>query len=261
MDNNLPIGLLDSGIGGLTVLKQALQQLPKEKFIFIGDQKYMPYGPRTKEDVTNLTRRLVKFLISKKVKAIVFACNTATAEAMEEIQLEVDVPLIGVVEPGSKAATAVTNKKLGIIATEGTIKSQLYTKEVHKLNSDLIIFDKATPTFVPMIEAGKADQDIIKNELQYFDDKDIETIILGCTHYPIIANEVAQYFDNRVQVVDPSYNTVEELKNYLDVNNLLADQKQSVEYYTTADADKFASAITRILKIENPQAYEVNLDD
>ncbi|GKQ42093.1 glutamate racemase [Companilactobacillus sp. RD055328] len=261
LNKNQAIGVLDSGIGGLTVLKQTLSQMPNEKFVFIGDQENMPYGPRTKEDVTNLTRKLVQFLISKNVKAIVFACNTATAEAMEEIQREVQIPLLGVIKPGSSAAVANTKKRLGIIATEGTIKSQSYKQEIWKLNSDMVIYDKATPTLVPMIESGIIDESIISRELQYFKDKNIESIVLGCTHYPIIREEISGFFDDKVKIIDPSYNTAEKLIEVLTENNMLGNQRQSVDFYTTADSNSFDQAITRILGINNPQSLEVNLSD
>lgn len=261
MINNQPIGILDSGIGGMTVLKKALEQLPNEKFIFICDQKNLPYGSKTKEEIVTLTRKMVKFLISKKVKAIVFACNTATAEALDILQKEVNVPLIGVIKSGSSAAIESINNNIGLIATEATIKSKQYEKEIHALDSSRTIFSKAMPDFVPMIESGVIDKEVIARNLRYFDDKNIEGIILGCTHYPIIEKEIAEYFRGKINIVDPSTNVVKILTNILKNNELEANNKQEVSFYTTGSNMKLNKFIEKILNIDNAHSKNVILGD
>lgn len=261
MINNQPIGILDSGIGGMTVLKRALDKLPNEDFIFICDQKNLPYGSKTKDEIINFTRKMVNFLISKNVKTIVFACNTATAEALDTIQSEIDIPLIGVIKSGSTAAIELGKKRIGLIATQATIKSKRYEEEIKALNENVEVISKATPDFVPMIESGVIDKNIIAKNLEYFDNKNIDGLILGCTHYPIIEKEINDYFDDNVKIIDPSFNVVKILSESLKKSDNEADNKQKVSFYTTKDNLNLNNSIEKILNIKDAQAQEVILGD
>lgn len=260
MAENRPVGILDSGIGGLTVLKQALKQLPNENYIFIGDQKNMPYGSRPKEEIIELTRNMVNFLILKGVKAIVFACNTATAEALDSLKEEVNIPLIGVIKSGSKAAIETDANTVGLIATEGTVKSGKYETELKNLKPSVDVISLATPKFVPMIESGNFDKEVLEESLSYFNDKKIETLILGCTHYPIIKKEISNYFNNSIEIVDPSFNTVKLLQEKLQNENILGNSVGKSEFYTTGNASDFSDSVKKLLDID-VTAHTVKLGD
>ncbi|MGR3742077.1 glutamate racemase [Companilactobacillus sp. DQM5] len=260
MINNQPIGVLDSGVGGLTVLKQLIKRLPNEKFVFIGDQKRMPYGSKSREEVIQFTRQMIKFLLSKNVKAIIFACNTATAEALDVLKSEVDVPLIGVIKSGSEDAVEATKKNVGVIATQGTVLTGMYEKEILKLNSDLKVYSKAAPKFVPMIESGNIDSLEVSRVLNYFDDKKIETLVLGCTHYPIILSEIDNYFNGKIKIIDPSFKTTEKLAEVLDKKDIHGNSKQEISFFTTGDSNNFDKFIFQILNIKIPQSRSVNIE-
>ncbi|MDO1605918.1 glutamate racemase [Lactobacillus sp. YT155] len=260
MTNNQPIGVLDSGIGGLTVLKQLMQQLPNEKYIFIGDQKRLPYGAKAKQEVIDCTRELVQFFIEKNAKLIVYACNTATAQAMETLQKEFDIPMIGVIQSGSEEAVKQTQQKVGVIATVGTIDSRSYEEKIKQLNPDLTVYAKATPDFVPMIENNQIDTTLIAENLHYFDDKNIESLVLGCTHYPIIAQQIDDYFGGRVKIIDPSLQTAVTTLNYLTENNMLGNNSEPADFYTTDDPQRFNQAIEMILNLKQVNSMKVNVE-
>lgn len=155
MNKNAPIGVFDSGVGGLTVAREIMRQLPNEKVIYFGDTARVPYGSKSKETVTRYSRQIVRFLQSQEVKTIVAACNTASAYALDEIEKEVDIPIVGVVKPGAAVAAQVTsNGKIGVIATEGTISSQIYTQYIKEMAPSASVIGKACPLFVPLVEEG-----------------------------------------------------------------------------------------------------------
>lgn len=261
--NNRPIGLLDSGIGGLTVLKKLIEQMPNEKTIFIGDQARLPYGDRSDAEIKLFTRQLVDFLLAKDVKAIIFACNTATAVAMEEIRSEIDIPVIGVIQSGSLAASRVTqNNQIGVIATRATVNSHAYQKEIiNRLDNKCRIFEVATPNLVPLIESNQvitADNKILKASLASIKQSEIDTLILGCTHYPIIKEQIAANLSEKIKIVDPADQVANYTKALLEQRDLLADGRDVTrEFYTTGDAEIFAKAIHRILHENKVKAIKV----
>ena len=155
LKKNAPIGVFDSGIGGLTVAREIMRQIPNEKIIYFGDTARMPYGSKSKETVTGFSKQIVRFLETFQVKTIVVACNTASAYALDELEKELDIPIIGVIKPGAKTAAEVTrNGRIGVIATEATIGSQMYNKYIQELNKNVTIYGKACPLFVPLVEEG-----------------------------------------------------------------------------------------------------------
>ena len=154
-DVNAPIGVFDSGVGGLTVAREIMRQLPNERIIYFGDTARVPYGSKSKETVTRYSKQIVRFLLEHDIKALVVACNTASAYALDEIEKELTIPAVGVVKPGAKAATEATkNGKIGVIATEGTIASHLYDTYITNLGGDVKIYSKPCPLFVPLVEEG-----------------------------------------------------------------------------------------------------------
>ena len=155
LQKNAPIGVFDSGVGGLTVAREIMRQIPNEKIIYFGDTARVPYGSKSKETVTRFSKQIVRFLQSHQVKTIVVACNTASAYALDELEKEIEIPIIGVLKPGAKTAAEVTkNGRIGVIATEATIGSQMYTKYIRELNKQVTIYGKACPLFVPLVEEG-----------------------------------------------------------------------------------------------------------
>ena len=210
-----PIGVIDSGVGGLTVAKEIMRQLPKEKIIYLGDTKRCPYGPRDRKEVLSYTWEMTNYLLSRHhIKMLVIACNTATAIALEEISREVAIPVIGVVQPGARTAIKVTeNQRIGVIGTENTIKSGAYEEALLSLNGDLTVENLACPMFVPFVESGKfldetADE-IVRTSLHPLRDSSIDTLILGCTHYPFLLPVLQKVADayagaGKVRFIDPA---------------------------------------------------------
>ena len=228
-DKNLlemPIGVFDSGMGGLTVMREIMRQIPNEKVIYFGDTARVPYGSKSKETVTRFSRQIVRFLQSKQVKAIVVACNTASAYALNDLEREIDIPIIGVVKPGAKVAAEVTrNGQVGVIATEGTISSNIYTTYIRQLRPEVQVTGKACPLFVPLVEEGlwqdPVTDEIAKRYLSSLIDTGIDTLILGCTHYPLIRSTVAKVMGDHVTLVNPAYETAQELRRLLEQEQLI----------------------------------------
>jgi len=254
--SSLPIGVFDSGIGGLTVVKEIFHNLPNEKIIYFGDTARVPYGNKSKETVIRYSKQIASFLVSQNVKAIVIACNTASALALEALQETVDVPVIGVVEPGSKAAVKVTkNNRIGVIGTVGTVKSRLYDKYIRELNRDAMIVGKACPLFVALVEEGMIDDPVtIEMIHRYLDEmitkEDIDTLVLGCTHYPLLRKIIKREVDKLIpqgmqegiELVNPAYETSLALKELLAEKGLLNDTPINVtdhKYYVSDDVESF----------------------
>ena len=220
-----PIGVFDSGLGGLTVLKEIMNIIPNENIVYFGDTARVPYGPRSKETIIEYTFQAIDFLISKNVKAIVIACNTATARALKEANEKYDLPIIGVIEAGAKTAAYTTkNKIVGVIGTDGTIRSKAYNTEIAKIDSNIKIVDKACPLFVPIVEEGWANTDIAsltaKRYLQELMDKGIDSLVLGCTHYSLIKKEIQSYFQDAI-LLEGAFGVAKEVKRQLTEHHLL----------------------------------------
>ena len=197
-DRRAPIGVFDSGIGGLTVVKEIINNLPDENIVYFGDTARVPYGNKSKNTVLRYSRQIVNFLKTKGVKAIVVACNTASALALDDLEKEIDIPIIGVVKPGAYAAVNTTkNNRVGVIATQSTVQSRLYQEIIAKQAPQINVFAKACPLFVPLVEEGWTNDtitlEVAKRYLRELQDKDIDTLILGCTHYPLLSDLISGY--------------------------------------------------------------------
>lgn len=215
-----PIGVFDSGVGGLTVTKEIIRQMPGESIVYFGDTKRVPYGDKPKETVIAYSRQIVRFLLKKKVKAIVIACNTITALAMDVLSQEFDIPIIGVVEAGAIAAVHTsTNGNIGIVGTTGTVQSGIYPRRMQMLRQDVHIFQKACPLLCPMVEqgmlTGERIESIVQEYVLEFQGKDIDILLLGCTHYPLLSQAFAKAIGEDVRIVDPAIETSKELKDLL----------------------------------------------
>lgn len=266
-----PIGVFDSGVGGLTVAREIMRQMPKEKIIYFGDTARVPYGNKSKETITRFSRQIARFLKTHQVKTIVVACNTASAYAVEELEAELDIPVIGVVKPGARMAVDVTkNGKIGVIATEGTISSGLYTKYIKSLREDAIIYGKACPLFVPLVEEGlwqdPVTVEIANRYLTELIDLDIDTLILGCTHYPLIRSVIGQVMGEGVTLVNPAYETAIALKKLLAQKGLLNDVTPPLgsnpyQFYVSDGAEKFKQFANSIIKYGILSAKTINIEE
>lgn len=249
-----PIGVFDSGVGGLTVAREIMRQLPNENILYFGDTARVPYGSKSSATVLRFSRQIVNFLKSKDVKAIVIACNTASAIALPSLEKEMDIPIIGVVEAGAKTAYETTiTKHIGVIGTEATVKSRIYTKCLTKLDSEMTVVAKACPLFVPLVEEGlledRVTEDIASRYLSEMKDYDIDTLILGCTHYPLIRNTIKRIMGDSVKLVNPAYETARSLKELLLKKKLLNNAKEqpNYHYYVSDAVEHFISFADKVL--------------
>lgn len=240
MNNNRPIGVFDSGVGGLTVAREIKRLLPNESIIYFGDTEHLPYGEKSKETITKYSVKITKFLIKNKCKAIVVACNTATSNSIEEIRKAAGkIPVIDVISPVSQKVAFELHQKVGVIATKATVNSGAYKKSIKKLNKHIKVVELATPLLVPIIEEGFRNTAVSKNAIDtYLSDKkfkDIETIILGCTHYPLIQKEIELSFKGRVRVVNSPLIVVNELIHRLGKLGLTSTNNQPVYHFFLSD--------------------------
>ncbi len=265
-----PIGVFDSGVGGLTVAREIMRQIPNEKIVYFGDTARVPYGSKSKETVTRFSKQIVRFLQTFQVKTIVVACNTASAYALDELERETDIPVLGVLKPGAKTAAEVTkNGKIGVIATEATIGSQMYTKYIKELNKQVTIYGKACPLFVPLVEEGlwqdPVTDEIARRYLAELIDIDIDTLILGCTHYPLIRSTLGRIMGEKVTLVNPAYETARELKELLIARDILNQEPHRLgtnqyEFYVSDGAEKFKSFANSIIKYGILSAKTINIE-
>ncbi|WP_395318747.1 glutamate racemase [Fructilactobacillus frigidiflavus] len=243
--NSKPIAFMDSGIGGLTVLKVALKELPQENMIYLGDEAHMPYGEKSVNQVIDYSMEIGDFFEKQNAKCMVVACNTATASALNDLQTKLSIPVVGVIKPGSSAAVKATkNGKIGIIGTNVTINSHAYRDEIQKLNPKIEVVGLACPTFIPLVEKGdynsQAAKDTIAAGLAPIIDSGIDTLVLGCTHFPIIAELIQQVVGDQVQLIDPGYETVNVAKQILQQTASLNEANQAnVKYFTTKGVAHF----------------------
>lgn len=247
-----PIGMFDSGVGGLTVLKELIRENPSEDIVYLGDTKRFPYGSKSKESIIDLTKKGIEFLISKNVKAIVIACGTATSQALEEVKNEYDIPIIGIID--STVEYIKENKdlrKIGVIATAGTIRSKGWESKIISKIPDAIIYNKACPLLAPMAEEGWINNDIAKLTIKEYlkDLKEIDCLILGCTHYPLFKDIIKEELNENVEIINTGEKLSKDLKGNLlnmDMQNL---NKKIGEYkiYLTDIETNFVNVASRLL--------------
>lgn len=250
------IGVFDSGVGGLTVVREIMRQLPSEDVIYFGDTARVPYGSKSKQTVVKFSKQIVRFLKTKNVKAIVIACNTASALAIEEIREVVDIPVFGVVRPGAKMAVEMSKtKNVGVIATAGTIKSGIYLDYIRQIDPEVTVVGKACPLFVPLVEEGliedRVTDDIIHRYLSELKAYNVDSLVLGCTHYPLLTNPIKRYMGSDVALINPAFETAKEIKSSLTEKEMLNDKKHTpcYEFYVSDGADNFKSFANNVLPI------------
>ena len=271
MDKNAPIGVFDSGVGGLTVAREIMRQFPNERIVYFGDTARVPYGSKSKDNIIKFSRQIIRFLQTENVKAIVIACNTASALALDEMQQEFDLPILGVVKPGAKVAVETTvNKRIGLIGTEANIRSGVDTRYIKSLDDEAKVFEKACPLFVPLVEEGWLHDDITlqvaSRYLEELKEKDIDTLIMGCTHYPLIRSTIRKVMGDKVNLVNPAYETAIELKNLLERDNLAnkcdVDSPSSMYRFYVSDAEeKFKLFANSILPFDITMTKQINIEN
>ncbi|GAB4280495.1 MAG: glutamate racemase [Coriobacteriia bacterium] len=278
---DLPIGIFDSGLGGLTVVSDIMRALPGESIVYLGDTARCPYGPRDQAEVRGFVMQIARWLAGQGVKMVVVACNTGTAAGLDAATESVDVPVVGVIEPGAKAAVEATKTgRVGVIATTGTVESGEYSRSIRAIAPDVTVFSRATPKFVDIVEAGLrigpgALEDWIAHSSEVFvrpafyemardylvplKRADIDTLVLGCTHFPLLSSAIQQVMGPRVRLISSATETAREVARILEDAGLLADGPPSHRFYTTGDAGEFAVLGSRVLRREIERVEHVPL--
>lgn len=265
-----PVGVFDSGVGGLTVAREIMRHLPNENIVYFGDTARVPYGSKSKDNIIRYSRQIIHFLKTKGVKAIVIACNTASALALDVVREESDIPIIGVVEPGARAALDVTvSKKIGVIGTEATIRSSMYEKIIQGIDPEAVVIGKACPLFVPLVEEGFAKHQVTKEIIDFylssFLETDIDSLILGCTHYPLLRSRIREYVGGKMTLVNPAYETAMDLKKLLEergMENTGEEQAHaSYSFYVSDAADKFKQFANSILPYDIETTKQINIEE
>lgn len=261
-----PIGVIDSGVGGLTVAKEMMRLLPNETIYYVGDTARCPYGPRSGEEVKQFTWEMTRFLLDRHIKMLVIACNTATAVALEELQRELSIPVLGVIHPGSRAAIQATaNKRIGIIGTEGTVKSNAYPATLMSIDERVHVESLACPKFVPLVESGEQDSQIARKivgeTLRPFTEIGIDTLILGCTHYPLLEPLIREVMTEEVQLISSGEETAKEVGFILEGRNELnrANERSTHQFFTTGSPVIFARIASNWLERSIDDVYHVKL--
>jgi glutamate racemase len=261
------IGIIDSGVGGLTVAKEIMRQLPREQIIYLGDTARCPYGPRTKEDVRKFTWQMTRFLLKQKIKMLIIACNTATAAALEDIRAELPIPVLGVILPGARAALKASNHlHIGVIGTIGTVNSHAYDEALVSINTNVKVRSLACPKFVPLVESGEFEGEIVgrvvAETLHPLKKTKIDTLILGCTHYPLLGPVISRYMGKGVQVISSGDETAREASVILDYYRLMNQSKEEPihRFYTTGSKEIFSEIASKWLdrKIETVETVKID---
>ncbi len=262
-----PIGIFDSGIGGLTVVQSLIEGLYHEDFIYFGDTAHVPYGNKSAEDLFTYAYNIINFLIKNQVKAVVVACGTHSSVTLPKISQEYDLPILGVVEPGAQvAANSSQNKRIGLLATQATTNSLAYTKAINTIDDKCQVFEVACPKFVPLVEKGDLSSAVVKDAvveyLRPLLEESVDTIVLGCTHYPFLNQVIQDYVGANVRIIDPSFATVESLKNLLSKQGLLNDRQNnpSREFYVSGNDESFYKVGNLLLGNIITKVSKVNLD-
>ena len=265
MADSRPIGVFDSGVGGLTVLREIHRQLPRESTIYLGDTAHCPYGPRPLRQVKQFAFEIMRFFMERDVKLVVVACNTATAAALNDVRKAFPVPVVGVIRPGAEAgALASRNRKIGVVATEGTVKSRSYFDNIKDINPAAEVWEQACPALVDLVEAGKAQAPETKAALGSYlaplQARGIDTLILGCTHYPLLREPVEGILGPEVTVVDSASTTASATRLIVEVNRLDNEANGTThELYSTSPSEHFAAIAERMFGAELPEVRQVEL--
>lgn len=263
-----PIGVFDSGIGGLTVVKELSRLLPNERIIYFGDTARVPYGNKSKETVIHYSLQIAYFLLKKKIKLLVVACNSASSVSISTLRRHFHIPIVGVIEPGAKSAVISSkNGTIGVIGTLGTINSNSYKKALKKINRKVKVSQQACPLFVPLAEEGwnksRIAQDVSNEYLSGFTRNGIDSLILGCTHYPLLKDVIQNSVGKKVKLIDSGIETAKEVKRILERKKLINPHKQTERnhsvFYVSDFPHKFKEVSRRFLSKELKHVHKVKL--
>lgn len=266
MNDSRPIGVFDSGVGGLTVVRSLVQQLPGENFIYFGDNAHIPYGSKSREELFQYYDSIMAFLLEQHVKAVVVACGTHSSVTLPEKEASCPVPILGVVKPGARSAVRTTrNGRIGIIATLASVKSGSYGQRIREITAEAEVFATACPRFVPLIEAGQLTgaevEDAVQEYILPLQDEGIDTLVMGCTHYPFLETVIKKYAGPQVALVDPAVETIEELTSILQEKQLLNKQLHgSGKFYVSGNDQSFYHVGSILLGDLIQSVEQVNID-
>lgn len=270
-DRNAPVGVFDSGVGGLTVAREIMRQIPEERIVYFGDTARVPYGSKSRDTILRYSRQIVRFLQSQGVKAIVIACNTASAYALDAVAAETEIPVIGVINAGARTAVSATrNGRVGVIGTEATVGSGIYTKVMQDMKPDIQVIGKACPLFVPLVEEGllhdSVTDEIASRYLSVLKNKYIDTLVLGCTHYPLLRSTVRRIMGEDVVLVNPAYETAIELKGLLKARGLNRDPEagfsgEQYQFFVSDLAEKFTDFASSILPNQVRETKQIEIEN
>lgn len=262
------IGIFDSGVGGLTVLREIIKALPQEDTVYLGDTARVPYGTKSPETVVRFARQITSFLVSRDIKLLVVACNTASAVSLEELQAEFDIPIVGVIEPGAVQAASVTRSgKVGVIGTAGTIRSSAYTKAIKRINPDIEVITAECPMFVPLAEEGWVDNMVARLTaeiyLQKLKESGVDTLVLGCTHYPLLKGIISEVMGDSVKLVDSAEETARVVKEILAARGETRPELErgNHHFFVTDVPAGFIRVGNRFLGGALGDVYQVNLEN
>jgi glutamate racemase len=262
------IGIFDSGVGGLTVLREIMQVLPQEDTLYFGDTARVPYGTKSPETVARYSVEIASFLIRRDIKLLVVACNTASAVALPTLKRQLSIPVVGVIEPGARRAAEVSRSgRIGVIGTAGTIRSSAYTRAIKRLKPDAEVLTRACPLFVPLAEEGWVDNQIARltaqTYLQELKEAEVDTLVLGCTHYPLLKGMIADVMGPGVRLVDSAEETARTVAAILADKEMLRPraEKGNHNYYVSDIPAGFVRVGNRFLGGKLGDVFQVSLDD
>ena len=266
-NSQAPIGIFDSGVGGLTVAKRIFGLLPEENVIYFGDTARYPYGPRSKEIVRKFSAQNINFLLSQKVKFIVVACNTASALALNDLEECRKIPMIGVIKPGASASVKATrNGRIGVIGTLGTISSEAYQKAIHTIDSQKKVYSVACPLFVALAEEGYVNKEathlIAQEYLKPLIKRKVDALVLGCTHYPLLKKTISETMGKEVRLIDSAEETAIEVRRVLTDRSLLRTGKRTPfrRFFVSDIPDRFVEVGERFLKDKITQVERIDIE-
>lgn len=261
--DNRPIGVFDSGLGGLTTVKELMHQLPNEKIVYFGDTGRVPYGTRSNETIVKYVLQDIRFLLKFDIKMIIIACGTASSVALDIVQKEFDVPIIGVVDSASLQAVKLSkNKKIGIIGTQSTINSNSYTRKILTIDETAKTFSNACPLFVPLVENGYIDHQVAylvaEEYLSPLKQENVDTLIMGCTHYPLLKKTIGKVMGSNVNLIDPGAETARYVKKYLKEKDMLvkSDAEPKYQYFVSDSVANFSKLASLFLQKEIGQCVK-----
>jgi len=265
VNSKQPIGVFDSGVGGLSVVSELRSQLPGEEIIYFADTAHVPYGGKSHEELLHLGERILTFFAQHEVKVVVAACNTSSAVSMPILKERYPIPIITVLEPGAQEVARVSRGKIGVMATRTTVESQAYPSQIALIDADLQVTQVACPRFVPLVEAGVISgpevEVAVKEYLQPLIAAKIDTLVLGCTHYPFLAPVIKRYLPAGVQVIDPAWPTIQQLYQYLSDQKLQhPGSNGTYRYYCSGSPQSMYDLDAKILHLGINEAMVVDMD-